>query len=357
MINRLILTLLSLLAATLAGCATPDQSFHTLPALASRHHVCGVTIAIVKARKLDSFESATGCRPESSVNQDSVFQAASLSKPVFAYAVLRLVARGAMELDAPIVKYLPRGYRHQSGMVTDPRLAAVTVRMALNHTSGLPNWAPGALKFDADPGTRWEYSGEGYVLLQRAVESVSGQPLDRFMASQVFVPLGMTRSAYVWNEHIAPFLLAGTKANGTLRKTALQNDPNAAFSLYTSASDYAKFMAALLDDKDLIAQATKAPVAVDAALGLSWGLGWGMEQTADASYIWQWGNNRGYRAFAMASMRTGDGFVMLTNSENGLELAAPMAQRILPGEHRLFRSPILGYDIINKVCTTLRVCL
>ncbi|CUI02731.1 serine hydrolase domain-containing protein [Massilia antarctica] len=366
------LLLMPVISMSLSGCASssrtdlPSGNVHeALKILAERHHVCAVALAVVKNRQLASIDSATACSPASALDADSVFQAASLSKPVFAYAVLKLVAQGKLELDAPVVKYLPQGYRHQfdplkdepSDLVTDSRLQAITVRMVLNHTSGLPNWASGPLGFDSAPGAKWNYSGEGYVLLQRAVEAVTGQPLDQFMSSQVFKPLGMLHSDYAWNERIGQHLLAGTKANGAPRAAPNWKRPIAAASLYTSAADYGKFLVTVLNDGDLMKQISALPVAVDPALGLSWGLGWGMERNQDDSYIWQWGNNMGYRAFVIASARTGDGFVMLTNSENGLDLAQPMAQKILPGEHKLFQSPMLGVDVINLLCKTLRVCL
>jgi CubicO group peptidase (beta-lactamase class C family) len=354
---------LLLISILLCGCATSNPT--TLKGLADKHHVCGVAIAVIKNRQLETIDSATGCSPALMVNSDSVFQAASLSKPVFAYAVLKLVAQGKMALDAPVMKYLPNGYRHRfdplktepSELVTDARLQAITVRMVLNHTSGLPNWASGPLNFDSTPGTKWEYSGEGYVLLQRAVEAVSGQALDLFMEAQVFKPLAMNKSSYVWNERIAHNILPGTKANGAARTTMDLKSPVAAFSLYTTAADYGKFLVTVLNDEDVIKQLSASPVAVDPGLGLSWGLGWGIAHAQDDSHIWQWGNNTGYRAFAIASVRTGDGFVMLTNSENGLKLAAPVARRIMPGEHKLFESSMLGDDVANLVCNMLRVCL
>lgn len=168
------LLLMPLVSVYLSGCASSGQIDLTsmtvdekLKALSTKHHVCAVAVAVVKNRKLDSIDSASGCQPSLNLKSDSVFQAASLSKPVFAYAVLKLVAQGKLELDAPVVKYLPQGYRHQfnplkvepSDLVTDPRIQAVTVRMALNHTSGLPNWASEALSFDSTPGTKWSYSG------------------------------------------------------------------------------------------------------------------------------------------------------------------------------------------------------
>lgn len=357
-----------------AGCASPSKPDPmqmdlqgALDTLSKEHRVCSAAVAVIKDRKLAAVHSAANC-PQAraqDAQENSVYQAASLSKPVFAYAVLKLAAQGRMALDAPVMNYLPQGYRHQfdpsggqpSAMVTDPRLGAVTVRMLLNHTSGLPNWAWGPLRFDAPPGTEWRYSGEGYVLLQRAVEAVTGEPLDQYMQAHVFRPLDMRRSSYVWNEDIARDLQPGTKANGAPRRTIALEAANAAFSLYTSASDYGNFLAGLLSDREVTGQLTASPVPVDSDLGLSWGLGWGAAQTPGDSYIWQWGNNTGYRAFVMASPRKGDGFVLLTNSENGQALAEPLAQRILPDAHKVFQSSILQGGVLNLLCTTLRICL
>ena len=358
-------------ALWLSGCASsaqPDLStayaHATLISLAHRHHVCAVAIALIKDRKLDSIGSASGCLPGTRVQADSVFQAASLSKPVFAYAVLKLVAQGKMALDVPVMTYLPTGYRHRfdpmkaapSELVSDPRLQAITVRMVLNHTSGLPNWAGGPLRFASAPGAEWHYSGEGYVLLQRAVEAVTGQPLDRFMRAQVFRPLAMNHSSYIWNEVLATKLLPGTKVNGKSRATSNLIQPIAAFSLYTTAEDYAKFLAAVLSDTDVLQQVVASPFAVDPRFDLSWGLGWGIEGGQEGPTIWQWGNNPGYRAFVIASVRSGDGFVMLTNSENGLALAEPMAQKVLKREHKLFRSSMLDGGPFNWLCNALHVC-
>ena len=321
----------------------------TLKILATRHHICGVTVAVIKNRKLEAVDFASGCTPAPTLDPNTVFQAASLSKPVFAYAVLTLVAQGKLGLDVPVATYLPHGYRHRfdplkaapAELVTDPRLAAITVRMILNHTSGLPNWASGPLDLSATPGTKWRYSGEGYLLLQRAVEAVTKQPLDQFMAAKVFRPLGMRHSHFVWSERIEHDLLPGTNANGTPRQPIRFDTPIAAASLYTTAKDYGTFLAHLLNQAAVLRQITASPVMVDRRLGVTWGLGWGIEAHDGERSIWQWGNNAGYRAFVMGSVRTGDGFVLLTNSENGLRLAEPIARKILPPAHSLFKFSLL----------------
>ena len=92
---------------------------------------------------------------------------------------------GQLELDAPVSRYLPGGYRHYhsvlarrpgdaSDLVPAEVLAPMTVASLLNHSAGLPNWSPGALSPAAVPGRRWQYSGEGYVLLQSVMEAASG---------------------------------------------------------------------------------------------------------------------------------------------------------------------------------------
>jgi CubicO group peptidase (beta-lactamase class C family) len=366
------LLLLPILPLALTGCASPDRTdwtakplHETLQTLAERHHVCAVAVAVVKARKVDAVDAAGGCASSPAPTADSVFQAASLSKPVFAYAVLKLVEQGKLALDAPVMSYLPQGYRHQldplkaepTELASDPQLARITVRMLLNHTAGLPNWAGGPLHVEGTPGTAWRYSGEGFVLLQRAVEAVTGQPLDQVMRAQVFAPLGMERSDYVRSERVLSGFVPGTKADGSPRETIEMTRPNAAFSLQTTAGDYGKFLAALLNDSAVLARLTASPVAVDPALALDWGLGWGMERGRDDTTIWQWGNNPGYRGFAIASPRTGDGFVMLTNSENGLKLAPPLTHKILPGEHKVFGFSMISGDVVVSLCERLHVCI
>ena len=201
-------------ASTPSAEAAPAEPAGQLLRLVQRHHICAAAVVVVRQRALQQATTSSGCDPALVVSGDSVFQAASLSKPVFAYAVLKLVEQGRIALDPPVLRYLPHGYRHAfdplkeeasaaADEVTDPRLHAVTVRMLLQHTSGLPNWASGPLHFKGTPGTRWTYSGEGYVLLQRAVEAVVGQPLDEVMQEQVFAPLGMAHSSYRWTPEIA----------------------------------------------------------------------------------------------------------------------------------------------------------
>jgi CubicO group peptidase (beta-lactamase class C family) len=205
----------------------------------------------------------------------------------------------------------------------------------------MPNWSSAGLSLAFAPGERWRYSGEGYVLLQAVVEAVTGVSFAHFMHAQVFQPLGMRDSSLAWQDTLAPRAVKGRSASGAERQATF-GFALAAASLYTTAADYARFMAALATDGPRLALTLANPVQVDQALGLEWGQGWGIQRTGTDALLWQWGNNAGFRAFAMLSTSSKDGFVLLTNSDSGMPLAAALAHQTLPGDHLAFKSRLVG---------------
>jgi len=304
--HRACSALIACSAMLLAGCATPDRVVEaragnlrtTLQQLADQHAICAAAVAVVRNRRIEAIETASGCVSMPAVEPSSIFQAASLSKPVFAYAVLRLVRQGKLDLDTPIVRYLPKNYVHrrqpsdarlgaQANSAADPRFGLLTARMLLSHAGGLPNWADGPLGFTMQPGTAWQYSGEGYLLLQRVVESITGQALDVFMRNEFFTSLAMPDSDFLWQERFAPRLMPRIGIDGDAVPSYRFPMPNAAASLHTSAADYATFVVALLNDGEALKQIIARPVAVDPTLHLAWGAGWGIEHKPDDTLIFQ----------------------------------------------------------------------
>ena len=133
------------------------------------------------------------------VTADTIFEAASLSKPVFASIVLSLVREGVFDLDRPLSEYL------ELPNPADARARTITARHALSHTAGWRNWRfarDHTLTADFDPGARFSYSGEGYYFLQRAVERVTGRGLLRLARERIFGPLGMTRTGFMWSPEL-----------------------------------------------------------------------------------------------------------------------------------------------------------
>lgn len=284
------------------------------------------------------------------VHADSLFQAASLTKPVIAFVALALAREGKLDLGAPVSRYLPSGYRHRQNPGSNPpkfdlveasMLASIPVATLLNHSSGLPNWSGSTLRPGFAAGQRWSYSGEAYVLLHAIISAITGQDIDTVVDNYVFGPLEMRRSGMRLTEGMRDHLAGSTGWLPWARPIEFI-EANAAASLYTTATDYAKLMAHWVGDDELLALTLARPVSVDQRLGLSWGYGWGMEIAAGGPYLWQWGNNPGYRAFAMISASSGNGFVLLTNSEQGMKLAEPLARTAIPSEHGAFRFYMLA---------------
>ena len=347
-INRRNLLLAGATLPVFASCASDITRLRERPVavLAREFEVCSAAYAVLRAGTPTAPVSVSGCG-DNTARADSIFQAASLTKPVVAFAALRLVLEGQLDLNAAASHYLPNGYKHfHSVLGRSPNdahdvmsrvpLSRVSVAQLLNHTSGLPNWSSAALTFESDPGERWGYSGEGFVMLQAVIEAVTNTELSAYLDEQVFVPLGMADTSLIWRDAFAERAVSGTTTFGFRQRVRFKSAVAAA-SLYTTAADYATFMSALLANDQLLSLALAKPVEVDGALGLQWGLGWGIERAPGGPYIWQWGNNPGFRAFAMASVTSKDGFVILTNSDRGMPLAASVAQSVLSAEHNAFR--------------------
>lgn len=325
-----------------------------LATIIERGNVPGLAYAVVRGGKTAEL-GALGVRDRSTgapVDENTVFEAASLSKPVFAYAVLQLVDSGVLSLDTPLARYAPGEIGGDAGA------SLVTVRDVLSHTSGLPNWRSwtSPLKTNFRPGSRFSYSGEGFVWLQRVVVAATGETLDAVMARLVFDPLGMTRSSYVWRpefeaDHAVPH--QGLKPLAKARPAT----PVVAYSLHTTAADYARFLQAVLSGARLrrttagqwlhpqieLFQRCIECLASDAEQRdqhVAWGLGWGLEPQQGTFF--HWGDNGGFKAFAAGSPAKRLAVIVFTNGSNGMAVMPEIIDRLMPGEHPAFAW--LDYD-------------
>lgn len=294
--------------------------------LVEQGEVPGLSAALVLDGTI-AWTGAFGVRDASTgepVTEQTVFQAASLTKQVFAYAVLRLADRGVIDLDAPLGGYLPN-----PRIDHDERHEGVTARRVLSHSTGLPNWGGERLEFGFDPGESFRYSGEGYVYLARVLEERTGLALDDLLRREVFAPLGMTSSAVVWRDEFEGRAAARHDDWGEAFGVDRPAEANAAASLLTTAEDYARFLVALLEGRGLragtLAGALEPRVQVatsdrEPVEGLYWGLGWGLELDDGDRAMWQWGHNDGFRAYLLAHPDRRDAFVYFTNGGTGLSI-------------------------------------
>ena len=207
----------------------------------------GISVAVIKDSRV-VYHRGFGVKNTATrepVTDDTVFEAASMTKPVFAYTVLRLVDRGVLDLDTPLYTYLP-----YDDIAHDDRYKLITARMVLTHRTGFPNWRSGKLDIKFTPGTQVSYSGEGFVYLGKVVEKLTGKKLVDLCREEVFAPLGIENASLVWNENVARLTATGHGGTSPLPK-GKPDEPNMAASLHVDAGNYAKFLIAVLQGKGL----------------------------------------------------------------------------------------------------------
>src|SRR4029078_6796963 len=285
------------------------------------------------------------------VTDTTVFEAASLSKPVLAYMVMRLVDAGSITLDQPLSRMLKLESH-------DPRADLITARMVLSHTTGLQNERIGSdtLAFAFQPGSSWRYSGEGYTYLGHVLETITHESLTQLATRLVFAPLQMKRSSFVWEERFAGDAAIGHGTYAETRTPARPAEARAAATLHTTVIDYATFLRAIARGEGLThsAKAKLSTRAVDVANGVHWTLGWGLEDGPTGPAIAHHGDNSlsGFTAFAWLALARGNGVVYLTNSTEGLAVVRPVIQQVSPGSHP--GGEALGYEAYNAPSRIIR---
>ncbi|MFL5579663.1 MAG: serine hydrolase domain-containing protein [Gemmatimonadaceae bacterium] len=323
--------------AARADAAMRTRLDSVVPALVRGAELPGLSAAVVRDGAV-YWSGAYGMRDAESrapVDANTVFDAASLTKPVVGYAVLRLVDRGVVSLDRPLAEIVPN-----PRMAHDERYRLITPRMVLSHTTGLPNWgSDDRVDMIGDPGQKFGYSGEGFVYLAQAVEKLTGRSITDVVRDEVLVPFGMTRTSLVWNDSLEADGARSHDVWGKARPVNRRDKPNAAASLRTTALDYGRFLAAAMEGRGLQpkthAQMLSAFTQITgprAGERLFWGLGWGLVQRADGGQLmWHWGDNGDAKAFVAADPARRTGVVYFANAQQGLAVARSLVSMVVPG--------------------------
>lgn len=199
--------------------------------------------------------NATGAPLQS----DTVMYGASLTKTVFAFAVLQLVDDGRLDLDRPLAQSLDRPlpdyptedqYAAWSDLADDPRWRNITARHALTHSVGFANFGflepDGKLRFHFDPGARYAYSGDGLILLQFVLERGLGLDMGAEIQRRIFDRFGMPRTAMQWRADFAGNLADGWTADGSVEPHDERSRTRVAGSMDTTIADMARFAAGLV---------------------------------------------------------------------------------------------------------------
>jgi CubicO group peptidase (beta-lactamase class C family) len=286
-----------------------------------KHAITGVSLAII-SNSVISYSKGYGLRDidtDKNIDQNTVFESASLSKPVFAYTVLKLASRGIIDLDQPLYDYYT-----DVDIENDSLSRLVTARILLTHTAGFPNWrGKGKLKMNTIPGAKFRYSGEGFVYLQKAIERITRKPVEDIINDEVLHPLQMDNSSYVWKSEFDQNFACGHKKKSKYKNKWKPSRVNAAASLHTTACDYARFLVAVNGAEGLsqkVSDEFLLPQIETSKENVFWGLGFGLEKVGVKYNVWHWGHNPGFRAFFIMLPETSSGFVLFTNSDKGLKM-------------------------------------
>jgi len=340
-----LLALILIVFGSSARSVPPAALDDLVPTLMAKHRVPGVAIAGIADRQL-AWQRQYGVRRAghpAPVTAATLFEAASMSKPVGAYAVLKLVEAGRLELDRPLYEYLGRPY-----LEGEPLHLKITARMVLNHTTGFPNWREGGwrkggpLPVKSEPGTKYTYSGEGFTYLQRVVEHLTGESFEPYVWRTLLEPLHIASGGFTWQESFTAAAAAGHDAKGEVPASReLFREANTAYSFYCTAAEYARFVAEILQDdrsaphslnassiRAMLTPETKLPDANPLVRrngsrpdSSHYGLGWAIDLTPHGTRIRHSGSNgTGFRCYCEFYPTRGTGIVVMTNAAGGAAL-------------------------------------
>lgn len=258
-----------------------------------------------------------------SAPNNTYFNVASLTKPVTAMVALRLISLGKWKLDEPLDQYWI-----DPDLVNDPRHKKLTTRIILTHQTGFPNWRwmnnDKKLNFQFDPGTKYQYSGEGFEYLRKALEKKFGKPLEQLAQELIFQPLTMNDTNYIWDQNTneSRFAIGYNKA-GQPYPTEKRETANAADDLHTTIGDYGNFLISIMKGKSLKPEVFQEMVKKQVKIkdDLYFGLGFGMYDLGNNNYaLSHSGSDPGTRCIAFILPNSGKGILVFTNVDDGQKI-------------------------------------
>jgi CubicO group peptidase (beta-lactamase class C family) len=332
-----------------AGLVVPQDCFapalqEHMPEFLASNHVPGAVVSYIKngdlawtkAFGVANLQTGTPMRP------DMVFNHGSNGKVMTAWALMRLVEAGKVELDAPANRYLKRWQIRSTTF--DPN--GVTPRRLLSHTAGLtvPGFADyeqgatlpslvdvlegknqhdGAVYIEREAGSTVKYSGGGYVIAQMIIEDVSGEPFAAFVERELAKPLGLSSLRWVWTpelERHAPTPYAGDGTPVGYRQLA----SHAIGSEICTVPDFGRFLAAAvpgphgeLPGRGVLTRETISTMLDVQPNARNAGLGYGIASIQGEKILTHSGGNPGWSAFFRLSVVRREGFVIANNSSRG----------------------------------------
>lgn len=309
-----------------------------VPRLLAEKRIASVSVARIEDGRV-SFVAAWGeARPGVPATPTTLYNIASMTKPLSAEVVLRLVARGEVSLDESMSQYWI-----DPDLTDDPRRDALTPRIALSHRTGFPNWRDGTLRFERTPGEAFGYSGEGFEYMARFVEKKTGTPFETLAERLVFAPSGMTETSYTRRPWFEGRIALPHDPDGTPLAPQIARHYIASDDVFSTPRDYARFLIGLIERQgiddatagerariqtDRRAELCAPPRDVSCPDEVGFGLGWESFLIDGRRYLMHTGMDEGTFTLGYVSPDAGEGTVIFTNSRNGPQAVLPILDAI-----------------------------
>lgn len=280
-----------------------------------------VGVCVIENSKIQQVKMFGNIEYHSPAPLNTLFNLASLTKPLISTTTLKLVSNGHWQLDEPLCRYW-----------TDPDVAndtfnkKLTTRYVLSHQSGLPNWRGnepnGKLSFAFEPGSQWKYSGEGFEYLRKALENRFQTPIEKLVDSVLFHPLEMKDIHFYWDKNVDTTRYAERyRADGSQYEKEKWYEANPSNLVLSTVEDYGRFGVAILKGKYLTKEVQGEMIKTQAVLknGKTFGLGWNVvNNLSNRGYaLTHTGRNRGQNTIIILLPQEKRGIVVFTNGDNG----------------------------------------
>ena len=321
--------------------------------------VTGLCLSIINDNKIAYVKSYGYSNKAANQLNDTAtyFDAASFAKPLFVYLVMQFVDKGIINLDKPLYTYLPKplpDYENYKDLSGDDRWKLITARNCLNHTTGFPNWRQlnprnnQKLEIFFTPGERYAYSGEGIYLLQFVLETITKRQLEDLAQQNIFKPLGMHRTSFVWQPSFENNFAVGHDVSEDILPKNKRTNANAAGSMETTIADYSRFIAAVMRGDRLTKKSKQEMLSpqigiytkrqfpslnydttsANRKIQLSYGLGWGLFHSPYGWVFFKEGHDDGWEHYCINFPDKGMSVIIMTNSSNGESIFKELVEKI-----------------------------
>lgn len=295
-----------------------------IDALLKKHKIPSIAIGLIKNGELQQIRTFGSKKSNQPISNNSIYKVASLTKPIVAFVVLKLIDEGKWNLDEPVSNYFI-----DKDIKNSKFLNKLTTRHILSHQSGFPNWRyltdSKKLSFQFEPGTKWQYSGEGLEYLRKAIEKKLKRPFEEIAQEKLFNPLEMKNTHFYWTDKIDEKQYAVEHdENGNPINYEKYTNINAAANLMTTVEDYSKFLVHVLKGAGLSEKTYNEFLKTQAHEkdGIDWGLGMQILSNLpnNETALMHTGGDYGTKTIAVIFKNSKDGLVLFSNSENGMVL-------------------------------------